>query len=159
MWVSVRDAAALLTVSEDTIRRRMKAGALTARQEPTPSGFRWLVELPDPEPQDAPAAPPHKPQPDSDGAPANGHAGEVIALRELVATLQRELETRNEELAARRCEVSELHILLGRAQGRELSPQTVDIAPARAPAPPPAAAAVGTAHSGAERAVTAWRRG
>ena len=138
MWVSVRDAAALLTVSEDTIRRRMKAGALVSRQEPTPSGFRWLVELPEPPLQDAPAEGPQIPGADSDGAPASasakGHVGEEAALRELIATLQRELETRNDELAARRREVQELHILLGRARGRELPPQTVDAAPATTPA-------------------------
>ena len=137
MWVTVRDAAALLVVSEDTVRRRLKAGTLPARHEPTRSGFRWLVEVPDPAPEDAPAAPPHAPSPDSDGAPANGHATEVAALRELVDVLQRERATLVEELDARRREVSELHILLGRAQGRGLPPQAVTAAPARGSAAPP----------------------
>ena len=98
MWVTVRDAAALLGVSEDTVRRRMKAGALPARQDPTRSGFRWLVELPDP----APASPPQTDVPDSTPAPARPSEGELAALRELVDALQRERVTLVEELAARR---------------------------------------------------------
>ncbi len=85
--VSIADAARLLNVSQDTIRRRIRRGALAAHKETTAQGFNWLVDLPDELPQD------------DDGD------GEIRALRELVKTLQ-------EEVDSRRREVQELHVLL-----------------------------------------------
>lgn len=53
MFVTIKEAAARLNVSQDTIRRRLKAGEFEGMQEPTGSrsGFRWLVEVPDDEPE------------------------------------------------------------------------------------------------------------
>ena len=87
--VSIAEAARLLDVSPDTVRRRLRRGTLTAHKETTAQGFNWLVDLPDELPQD-------------DGDESDG---EVKALRELVKTLQDDIE-------ARRREVQELHILL-----------------------------------------------
>jgi hypothetical protein len=113
-FVPLRAAVALLGVSDDTIRRRIKAGTLTARQEPTAAGFRWLVDVPaDAVPhRDPHADPQHGPAesaPDPQASAGNGHAGEVAALRELVTVLRDQLDARTREVA-------ELHVLLQRAQ-------------------------------------------
>ena len=53
--ISIREAAQLQGVAQDTIRRRIRRGELKAHQEPTPQGFRWIVEL---EEETAQAEPP-----------------------------------------------------------------------------------------------------
>jgi AraC-like DNA-binding protein len=42
-WVSLKDAARQLGLSDKTIRRRVKAGTLQGRQAPTPHGPAWQV--------------------------------------------------------------------------------------------------------------------
>ena len=103
--ISIREAAQLQGVSQDTIRRRIRRGELKAHQEPTPQGFRWLVEL---ELEVAQAEPT---QTQGQGI-GDAHAGEGQVLRELVETLRSQVQGQGEELEARRREVSELHILL-----------------------------------------------
>jgi excisionase family DNA binding protein len=46
-WLTVSQAAALLRVSERTVRRRCEAGKLSARLETTPTGPAWLIEAAD----------------------------------------------------------------------------------------------------------------
>lgn len=91
--VSIPDAARLLDVSQDTIRRRIRKGLINARKETTAQGFSWLVDLPD----DLNQAKVEEEEDNNDG--------EVKALRELVKTLQQEVDSR-------RREVQELHVLL-----------------------------------------------
>lgn len=43
--VSVQEAAQVLGFSEKTIRRRIKAGTLTAHRLPTSQGYEWRVQL------------------------------------------------------------------------------------------------------------------
>ncbi|MDP9355180.1 MAG: hypothetical protein M3R02_07835 [Chloroflexota bacterium] len=111
----IREAAARLGVSPDTIRRRLKSGELAGQKEQTPQGFTWLVEVPftlepPPRPDDAPPAPPPpEPAPDQSTAPT----AEVRRLEQLVEVLQTELE-------ARRREVEQLHIVLSQ-QARALA--------------------------------------
>lgn len=113
--VTIQEAAQRLGGSQDTIRRRIRRGALQAHQVPTPQGFRWAVELPD----DAQAEP-MPPQGQDVGA---AQEGEAQALRELVDTLQAQVEGQREELEARRREVQELHVLLQQhVQQRALPP-------------------------------------
>ena len=119
VFVPLRQAALQFGVSDDTLRRRIKAGTLPAQREETVSGFRWLVEvdvdvLDDGAPHSAPHADPQgaaaEPAPGPQHAAGNGNgSGEVAALRELVEVLR-------EELDARRREVAELHVLLQRSQ-------------------------------------------
>jgi excisionase family DNA binding protein len=45
--VSVQEAAQILGCSEKTIRRKIKAGTLTAHRLPTSQGYEWRVELND----------------------------------------------------------------------------------------------------------------
>jgi len=90
MEVAVAEASQRLSVSTDTIRRRIKTGQLKARRETTGQTFHWLVEI--------------------DERPTNGT--ETEALRETIRILETELE-------ARRKEISELHILLNNQRSLE----------------------------------------
>jgi excisionase family DNA binding protein len=105
--VTIQEAAKHLGVSQDTVRRRIRKEELQARQTPTPQGFRWVVELEDLE-EDAQAAPTPPHMPDIGGAEVEGGQD----LRELVDVLRSQLQSQEEELAARRREVQELHVLL-----------------------------------------------
>jgi len=104
---TIADAAQRLGVSEHTVRRRIKAGELPASRDST--GRLW-VTLADPgaTPSESSATAPRTPDspPDSQSA----------VYRELVASLQRQVETQALELDARRREVQELHVLLQQAQ-------------------------------------------
>jgi transposase len=103
--ISIREAAQLQGVSQDTIRRRIRRGELNAYKEPTPQGFRWVVELEEATAQVEP------PQVQGQGI-GDAQAGEGEVLRELVATLRSQVQDQGVELESRRREVSELHILL-----------------------------------------------
>ncbi len=115
--VPIREAAARIGVSADTIRRRLKSGELAGQKERTPQGFTWLVEVPftiEPPPRPD-ASPEPSPAPAADLAPdqPTAPAAEVRRLEQLVEVLQTELE-------ARRREVEQLHIVLSQ-QARALA--------------------------------------
>lgn len=105
-WVTVKEAAQALGVSEDTIQRRRKAGALPSQREPmkTGSGFRWLVEIPDDragaaaKPEGAAAGEHAAEQPSADALELATLRAQVAELRQMVGILERH----NEELAADR---------------------------------------------------------
>jgi hypothetical protein len=63
--LAIPEAARVLGVSIPTVKRRLKSGALAGEQEPTPSGFRWVVLLEPPESpaESPPAAPGESPEP------------------------------------------------------------------------------------------------
>jgi len=87
--VSITQAAHKLGISQDTVRRRLKAGGLIGTKVKAPGGFRWLVDLAD-----------------IDEQPTAVHPnGETDILRELVNTIQQQLDARTKE-------ISELHRLL-----------------------------------------------
>ena len=46
--VTMGEAAQRLGVSVDTIRRRLRRGELEGQHQPTPQGFIWLIEMPNP---------------------------------------------------------------------------------------------------------------
>jgi hypothetical protein len=94
--VTIAEAAKRLSMSSDSMRRRISKGQLKARRVPSPHGVKYLVELP----EDIPPV-------TQDNTP------EVEALRKTVSILETELE-------ARRREVQELHVLL--EQTRALPP-------------------------------------
>jgi hypothetical protein len=95
MDVTITEAARRLGISERTVRRRLHNGELPGRQVATPQGFVWTVEVPDDVPNDQ----------------TNGKAtdGELEALRELVAVLKNQVETKDQQ-------IKELHVLLQQAQ-------------------------------------------
>jgi len=118
VWVSISEAARLLGVSVDTVKRRIAADQLRARREVRPQGFRWIVELPaDLAPRDTESAP----SPDTDGAPLDASAGpsiaevetevedaalmtavlraEVVRLEEMVGVMASELDKQHRQFA------------------------------------------------------------
>jgi hypothetical protein len=46
-FVTVPEAATRLGIAPQTVKRRLKCGKLRGRQETTPQGFVWLVDIPD----------------------------------------------------------------------------------------------------------------
>lgn len=91
--VSIREAAAILNVSIDTVRRHIQQGKLKANKV----GGRQQVELPGETMQSM------------QNAYATGQSDYVNALLERIKSLEAELE-------ARRIEVQQLHSLLYRPQ-------------------------------------------
>jgi hypothetical protein len=138
MEVSMAEAAQLLGLSIDTVRRRLHRGELQGRQEPTAQGFRWWVEVPDKvdpghkfgtatqsqngshsdaTPEDASNA-----TSDESGATLAG-PGELQALREVIEVLQAQVKAQQEQLAvkdhhleAKDRQIEQLHVLLQQAQ-------------------------------------------
>lgn len=126
--VSIKEAAARLGVSPDTIRRRLKSGELAGERVKTPQGFVWRVALP----QDAPGEPgyPLGAAEASPGVPA-GDDIERARLRERIAGLERlaaELQGERDawrEQAQRDGEAArELRVLLRNEQMRALPMET-----------------------------------
>jgi len=105
--VSISDAATRLGISPDTVRRRIGKRTLTGHQEPTAQGFRWKVELPETNGQEA----------------TNGHHENGGTMENLVVTLQAQVKAQADELEARRREVSELHVLLQTVQAALIAPK------------------------------------
>ena len=103
--VSVMEAATHLGVSTDTIRRRIRNGELQARQEPTPQGYVWRVELPEEAEKAALEA-------------TNPAAWRelVDVLKDEVALLREQLAAHQEELASKNKQIEQLHVLLQQAQ-------------------------------------------
>lgn len=101
MDVTITEAARRFGISERTVRRRLHNGELQGRQVATPQGFVWTVELPDDVPNDQ-----------TNGRVADG---EVVALRELVAVLKNQVETKDQQ-------IKELHILLQQSQAHAALP-------------------------------------
>ena len=107
--VSIKEAARRLGVAEATIRRRLHRGELAGVQVTTAQGFVWLVDLPDMQVSSSLIS--------SDAAPRRPSAeSELEALKEMVALLRHELESRNRELESRAREIQELHRLLRESQ-------------------------------------------
>lgn len=92
---SITEAAQQLGVSTATVKRRLHNGTLKGRQDPRPQGFVWVVEL------------------DCDGDNDDNTTGSDAAL---IAALHAQVDQLTEELASRRQEVQQLHVLLSQAQ-------------------------------------------
>jgi excisionase family DNA binding protein len=119
--VSIDEAARLLGVSQDTIRRRIRNGELKAHQETRPQGYVWRVILPDEE---------LEPE-------GQNHVGDTCLSSELVealrntiqrqddaiAQLRTQLEAKDRQLETRAREVQELHVLLQHAQAALPAPR------------------------------------
>ena len=105
--VSITDAAAILKVSVDTVRRRIKQGELQARKVASPHGEIYLVEIPE-----AVVLVPSESPVNKDANPTEAET--IEAMKKTVSVLE-------SELAARRREVQELHVLLQQAQ-KQLPP-------------------------------------
>ena|SRR3712207_3858649 len=98
-YVTVQDASLALGLSPDTVKRKLRAGLIPGRKEPMEKGERWLVELGD----------------DVEIRQARQDTALSDATAKVIANLERERDELWSEVAARRREVEELHILLSRA--------------------------------------------
>jgi hypothetical protein len=104
--VSIPEAARRLGVTQDTVRRRIRKGELTAYQEPRPQGYVWSVDIPEEKlSSEEPSYPDFKEE-----------KNDVQLLREMMELLREELKTKDRQLEAREREVQELHVLLQQAQ-------------------------------------------
>ena len=114
-WAPIKQAAQVLGVSTDTVRRRMQRGELASRREDTPQGYRWLVRV------DAPPSAPGSPQ--TREMPAHGSTVALIddSRDELIAMLR-------DELTSRVREVAELHSVII-AQAKALESRSTAIPP------------------------------
>ncbi len=115
-YAPLTEVAAAYGVSVDTIRRRLRRGEIDARKETTPQGFRWVAAMPG-----------HAQTVGERAAVARHEADN--AQGELVATLQRELELRNQEIARLHEVVERQAVALERAV--EALPQLPATAPTK----------------------------
>jgi excisionase family DNA binding protein len=106
MQVRIAEAAKVLRVSEHTIRRRLAKGELTGVQVAMGTGgFQWMVDLPDELQVDSP------------------ESGGIAALRELIATLNDQVEALRGQLESKDRQIEQLHVLLQQAQGALPAPR------------------------------------
>jgi hypothetical protein len=91
-WIALKDAAALLGISVDTVKRRMHRGELESRRETIPQGFRWLVRVDPPETEAG----------ESSLSDRSDNRGVDVPLpsTDVVAVMQAQLEARNREVAS-----------------------------------------------------------
>ena len=47
MEMTIQAASLSLGISETTIRRRLRKGSIAGRKNPSPSGYTWVVEVPE----------------------------------------------------------------------------------------------------------------
>jgi excisionase family DNA binding protein len=131
MQLTIPEAARLLRVSEQTVRRRLRSGELKGSQVSSVGGFAWMVDLPDDLSQDR--------QVD------DLETGEIAAMRALMSRMeaqidaqQRQLEKQEEacrwqleakdkqtqsQLEAKDKQIEQLHILLQQAQAALPAPR------------------------------------
>ena len=86
-FVPVPDAAAILGIHPDTVRRRLRAGTLRGQRDPGPPA-RWLVEVDD----------------DATTPPDDATARRVVEVEADNAALRRELQTVHEALRHERAQ-------------------------------------------------------
>lgn len=118
--LTIKDAAAHLGVSENTIRRRLKSGKLQGEQEQTDQGYRWLilidVEEEDPEP-DSGAQEPHQADTQT-GSPTVNQEDTHPDTQRLIDRLTSENDRLLEEVAAARQEAADARAQAARERER-----------------------------------------
>ena len=118
--LTIKDAAAHLGVSENTIRRRLKSGKLQGEQEQTDQGYRWLilidVEEEDPESEPDPQEPS---QADTQtGSPTVNQEDTHPDTQRLIDRLTSENDRLLEEVAAARQEAADARAQAARERER-----------------------------------------
>ena len=104
--LAIAEAAQRLSVSTDTVHRRLRKGQLVGHQQPTPQGFTWLIEF-EAGPRNTNGA-----APASATADAPATAGEMHRLEKMVDMVELQMETLREELARKNTQIEQLHVLL-----------------------------------------------
>lgn len=114
--VTIREASDVLGLSVDTIRRRLRSGALVGERRETPQGFVWYVEVSDDSAASPGQSPTHSPMRD-DVAQIVTLLSEQLAVKdEQIGGLTRTLEDMQRDHAR---EIEQLHVLLQTAQQTE----------------------------------------
>jgi len=104
--LTIAQAAAHLSLSQDTVRRRLRNGEIDGHQEPCAGGFKWIVDL--------------------DAAKDSGDASVITengaTNSDLVEMLKGQVHDLRDQLDTRAREISELHQLLA---ARSLAPGVI----------------------------------
>ncbi len=79
-WIRADAAAVQLDVSEKTVKRRARTGALPSRLVPTPHGRAWEVWLDVRDTERQPDPPSATPERDTEGHESGGEAAELARL-------------------------------------------------------------------------------
>ena len=146
-WHTLREAARLLGVSDDTLRRRIQRQEVEYRRVETVRGWRWEVRYTAATPQGGaredraePAAEPATAAQAQDTAQIAVLEARLAGLVRALGIAELELERRSAELERRSHEVRELHVLLRDAHGLAARQPPAAITPphgtAEAPQPP-----------------------
>jgi len=98
---TISEAAQLLGISQATVKRRLRQGVITGRQEARPQGFFWLVEIDEDQIN-------HKVTTRSSDGDSDGHSTDTAELTTLVTMLQAQVQAQGEELESRRQDVQQL---------------------------------------------------
>jgi len=98
--LTIKEAADHLGVSQDTIRRRIRNGLLTAHQEHRPQGYIWAVELPEVE------------VPETTAGMVDGAELALAAMEARIASMETQLSSKDVQLAAKDNQIDQLHHLL-----------------------------------------------
>ena len=99
MELSITEAAAALSVSTQTIRRRLTNGVINGYKRATPQGFVWVVDL-----EGEPATTP----------PIDDSADVTLGADAVVVQMQARIDSLEAQLTTRAGEVDHLHQLLAR---------------------------------------------
>jgi len=145
--VTIADYMALHQVSESTVRRKIRAGELTASKEQTPHGLRWFIA-------DQPDQASDQARDQVSGGHVTsqttghvtgqlpGQAGHVIGQAEdaerLIVTLEEQNRHLRQELERRATEIAQLHHVLARQANALAALPAMLTAPPLAEPPPDA---------------------
>lgn len=130
--ISVVEAAKVLGVSEETVKRRIRRGELQGQQYPRPQGHVWMVDLPS-DPVNSTIHHDIRTTPrefiDHDTDPAV-RDGEISRLEETLSILRTQVEAQEkyiegyqQQLDAKDRQIEQLHVLLQQAQAALSAPK------------------------------------
>jgi len=117
MQVTIAQAAAELSLSTDTVRRRLRIGQLSGTKERHAGGYRWLVDLDDPAGGVAPD------RPGLEDGPRRAEPSPPTAPDALQEALQCRIDSLESQVTAKDKQIEQLHVLL--------SQKALESAPAR----------------------------
>lgn len=110
--VTIKEAAARLGISADTVRRRLKRGELTGEKEETPQGYVWRIQLPEEESEPAPA----QEEPSGDAIERARLLERIEGLEKLTEELKGERDAWREQASEQALAAREMRVLLRNSQ-------------------------------------------
>ncbi len=110
--ISIDEAARLLGVSQDTVRRRIRNGELEAHQVARPQGYTWRVDFPD------------EPANEETAQVAGAVSGELLeALRDTISRQDETITHLRNQMEAKDKQLGEVHVLFQQAQAALPAPK------------------------------------